>query len=94
MTGTLQLSAASSTETALTVPLTAIVKAPAGQGEFAEYTLTPGASGDAVAHLVPVSVGETLGNNVIIRGGLAQGQRVITSGTPLLRDGQPVRVTP
>jgi multidrug efflux system membrane fusion protein len=73
--------------------LSAIVEPPSGKGDFAVYTLT-GVSGDGIAHLLPVGVGEMVGNRVVVRHGLVEGQKVITSGATLLHDGQHVRVTP
>ena len=43
------------------------------------------------AHLVPVTLGESIGNNYPVLGGLAQGDRVIVSGLQFLGEGAPVR---
>ena len=43
------------------------------------------------AHLVPVTLGESIGNNYPVLGGLAQGQRVIISGLQFLGEGAPVQ---
>ena len=43
------------------------------------------------AHLVPVTLGESIGNNYPVLGGLSQGDRVIVSGLQFLGEGAPVR---
>lgn len=43
------------------------------------------------AHLVPVTLGESVGNNYPVLGGLAQGDRVIVSGLQFLGEGAPVK---
>ena len=43
------------------------------------------------AHLVPVTLGESIGNNYPVLAGLAQGDRVIVSGLQFLGEGAPVR---
>ena len=43
------------------------------------------------AHLVPVTLGESIGNNYPVLGGLAQGDRVIVSGLQFLGEGAPVK---
>jgi RND family efflux transporter MFP subunit len=44
-----------------------------------------------VAHQIPVTVGETLGNTYPIVSGLKQGDKVITSGLQFLYEGAPVK---
>ncbi len=43
------------------------------------------------AHLVPVTLGESIGNNYPVLSGLAQGDRVIVSGLQFLGEGAPVK---
>ena len=93
MTGQLQVASTLHSGHVLTLPLSALVEPPSGKGNFAVYTLTD-ASGDGIAHLQPVDVGEMVGNSVVVRRGLLKGQKIITSGATLLHDGQHVRVTP
>lgn len=50
------------------------------------------AKGDGfVAHQVPVTLGETLGNSYPVLGGLNPGDRVILSGLQFLQEGAPVK---
>jgi multidrug efflux pump subunit AcrA (membrane-fusion protein) len=43
-----------------------------------------------VASQVKVQVGQTIGPNIIIKGGLKAGQRIVVDGVQLLHDGAPV----
>ena len=47
-------------------------------------------TGTLVAKQRPIQVGEIVGNDYVVRSGLAPGDRVIVSGTQFLRDGVPV----
>ncbi len=58
-------------------------------GQSFVYVAKPGAQGFS-AHLVPVSLGDALGNSYPIEGGLNQGDRVIVSGLQMLGEGAPV----
>lgn len=71
------------------VPLEAIVRAPGTDG-FATWVVPPG---NAVT-LRPVEVGDLHGNEVIVTTGLAAGERVVTQGAQLLREGELVEVIP
>ncbi len=44
-----------------------------------------------IAHLVPVTLGESIGNNYPVLSGLSQGDRVIVSGLQFLGEGAPVQ---
>lgn len=44
--------------------------------------------------LVPVQVGGTAGNEVVLMGGVKAGQNVVTAGVNLLKQGQKVKVMP
>ena len=44
-----------------------------------------------VAHQIPVTVGETVGNNYPVRAGLKPGEKVILSGLQFLQEGAPVK---
>ncbi len=43
---------------------------------------------------VAVELGDLVGNDVVVRAGLATGDRVVTDGAPLLKDGERVEVLP
>jgi RND family efflux transporter MFP subunit len=73
----------------LVVPLSAVVRSPShpeNPRNFAVFVLE-GDGERAPAHLADVQLGDVLGNDVTVIAGLAQGQRVVTVGATLLRDG-------
>jgi RND family efflux transporter MFP subunit len=77
----------------LTVPLTAIVRAPGDTPGYA--LLVVESKGDTeIARLRRVELGDVLGNGVAVINGLAAGDRVIVTGATLLTDGDAVRVIP
>jgi len=41
-----------------------------------------------------VTLGDTYGNNIAVLSGLASGERVVTSGTTMIRPGETVKVMP
>jgi RND family efflux transporter MFP subunit len=75
------------------VPLTAVVRSPNNPNGFAVY-LTDG-SGDTVkVHAQDVTLGDTYGNNIAVLTGLNVKDRVVTSGTNMIKNGDQVRVIP
>jgi multidrug efflux system membrane fusion protein len=55
--------------------------------------MTIESTGDMVsARLQPVELGEPHGNMIVVRSGLKNGQRVITTGVTLIKSGDQVRV--
>jgi RND family efflux transporter MFP subunit len=71
---------------AMVVPLSAVVRSPRDAHGFAVYVLE-GEGDRAPTRLHDVQLGEVLGNGVTVVKGLAAGQRVVTVGATLLRDG-------
>jgi len=69
-----------------TVPILAVTQI---GGQSFVYVAQPKAQG-FVAHLVPVTVGETVGNIYPVLGGLNTGDRVIISGLQFIGEGAPV----
>jgi len=76
-----------STTPAPTVPVLAVSLV---GGQTFVYVASPKGDG-YIAHQVPVTVGETVGNTYPILGGLQPGQKVITSGLQFLQEGAPVK---
>ena len=70
-----------------TVPVLAVTQI---GGQAFVYLARPAGQG-YTAHLVPVTLGETLGNTYPVTGGLQQGDQVIISGLQLLGEGAPVK---
>jgi RND family efflux transporter MFP subunit len=77
----------------LAVPLGAIIRDPGRADTFA-VMLADGAGETVTAHLRPVDLADTYGNMIGAKGGLAEGDRVITTGVSLIKDGDKVRVIP
>jgi multidrug efflux system membrane fusion protein len=75
------------------LPLNAVVRSPGHPGRFAVFVVD-GKTGAPTARLREVELGEFLGNQIPIRAGLADGDRVIVQGASLLSDGEPVTVIP
>jgi RND family efflux transporter MFP subunit len=75
------------------VPLSAIVRSPTDRRGFAVYILE-GAEPRGTVRLASVKLGEVLGNAVSVAGGLSVGQRVVTIGSTLVRDGGEAIVIP
>jgi multidrug efflux system membrane fusion protein len=56
--------------------------------------VTEGSGDFETARLRAVELGETYGNMIAAKGGLAFGERVITTGVNLIKSGDKVRVIP
>jgi RND family efflux transporter MFP subunit len=78
-----------STNPAPTVPVLAVTRI---GGQTFVYVATD-ADGHTVAKQRSVILGDTLGNDYAVSGGLKPGDRVIISGTQFLVDGAPVQIT-
>jgi RND family efflux transporter MFP subunit len=79
--------------TVMAVPISAVVRYPQRADAFAVLT----AEGDGEiesAHLRAVELGDVYGNMIGVIGGLQAGQRVITSGATLIKNGDQIRVIP
>jgi len=68
------------------VPLRAVIRSPRETHGFSVFVLD-GNGERGVARLRDVRLGEVTGNDVTVREGLSAGQRVVTVGHTLLRDG-------
>ncbi len=91
MIGSLELAHAEgeSQSSALLVPLAAIVQAK--DGKYGVFVVSSSSSGE-VARLHSVEIGSVTGTDITVLNGLAPGDRIITTGANLLKDGQPVEV--
>ena len=79
--------------TRVTLPLSSLVRPGAGSRGFAVYQLNESEGRTRVA-LRQVQLGELVDDRVIVREGLASGDRVVTLGAALLHDGDAVHVIP
>jgi RND family efflux transporter MFP subunit len=91
MIGSLQLadSDAASRPAGVQVPLSAIVQAK--DGKYGVFVVSNASNGD-VARLRSVEIGAVNGTEIAVANGLASGDRIITTGANLLKDGQRVEV--
>ena len=78
-----------SNEPRLTVPVVALNRV---NGQYFAFVVESGDKGQ-VARQKPVSVGEVIGDEYVVMGGLAAGDRVIVSNLQKLGDGAPVKAS-
>ena len=77
----------------MAIPISSVVRSPANQNGFAVF-VTDG-SGDIVkVHTQDVTLGSTYGNMIAVNSGLTLQDRVVTSGTNMIKNGDQVRVIP
>lgn len=77
----------------MVVPISAVVRSPANLNGFAVF-VTEG-SGDLVkVQTRDITLGNTYGNMIAVESGLQLGERVVTSGTNMIKAGDQVRVIP
>jgi multidrug efflux system membrane fusion protein len=91
MIASLQMPEASAAPSALALPLTAVVRSPKDPRGFAVFVVD-GSGGHETARVREVALGDVTGNAVLVTEGLRTGERVVQTGTALLRDNQPVCV--
>jgi RND family efflux transporter MFP subunit len=75
------------------VPLSAVVRVAPGSQDYAVFVVE-GIDGKATARRRAVALGGVVGNRILVKRGLAAGERVIVSGAQFVVDGKPVRVLP
>jgi RND family efflux transporter MFP subunit len=75
----------------LAVPLSAVIRDPQNPEGFA-VLLAEGTSDPATVRARPVELGDAYGNMIQVRGGVKAGERVVTSGSTLVKSGEQVRV--
>ena len=93
MIASLALNGVQLPQSVLAVPLSAVIRDPARTGSFA-VMVTESEGNTDTARLRAVELGDTYGNMIAAKGGLAFGERVITTGVSLVRNGDKVRVIP
>jgi len=59
-------------------------------GQYFAFVAEPQNGGAFVARQKPLKIGQTVGNDYEVQGGINPGDKVIISGTQFLRDGVPV----
>jgi multidrug efflux system membrane fusion protein len=79
----------------LVVPLSAVVRSPNDAKNFAVFVVDNTDGGDVVrVRTHDVSLGDAYGNVIAVLNGVAPGERVVTSGATMIRNGDQVRVIP
>jgi multidrug efflux pump subunit AcrA (membrane-fusion protein) len=71
----------------LTIPVTAVTRV---NGQYFCFIAEPAGDG-LVARQRPVQVGQVLGNDYVVTGGVKAGERLIVGGIQKIGDGAPVR---
>ena len=74
----------------LTVPVTGVLRI---NGQYFVFVAEKGGPG-TVAKQKPVDLGEIIGNDYVVRSGLAPGEQLIVSGLQKIGDGAPVQAGP
>ena len=75
------------------IPIAAVIRDPSDPNAFA--VLVPEGTGDLVkVHIRAVTLGDSYGNMIAVKSGLNSNDRVVTSGTNMVKDGDQVRVIP
>src|SRR5882672_8686220 len=75
------------------VPLNAVVKSKTDPNGYAVFVVIE-QGGRQIARVLDVKLGETYGNTIAVTDGVKEGDRVITTGVTLVRDGEQVKVIP
>jgi RND family efflux transporter MFP subunit len=75
------------------VPLNAVVKSKTNTKGYAVFVVIE-QGGRQISKVRDVQLGETYGNTIAVTDGVKEGDRVITTGVTLVRDGEPVKVIP
>jgi multidrug efflux system membrane fusion protein len=93
MIASLRVAATGATTQVTVVPLTAIVRSKEAASSYAVFVVED-QGGKQVARQRSVTLGETEGNTIAVTSGVRAGERVITTGAPLVADGEAVQVIP
>jgi RND family efflux transporter MFP subunit len=72
----------------LKVPITAVVRI---SGQYFCFVAEPGQGGGLIAKQRPIEVGDVVGNDYVVRGGLKAGEKLIVSGIQKIGNDAPVR---
>ena len=75
------------------LPLTAILKSPTDPNSYSVFIVET-ADGKSRIHSRNVDLGDSVQDHVAVRGGVREGEMIVTSGTTLVHDGDEVQVIP
>jgi multidrug efflux pump subunit AcrA (membrane-fusion protein) len=71
----------------ITIPVTAVSRV---SGQYFCFVAEE-AQGQLVARQRPIQVGELIGNDYVVLGGLKPGDRIVSAGVQKIGDGAPIR---
>ncbi len=77
----------------MVVPISAVVRSPANLNGFAVF-VTEGPGDMVKVQTRDITLGNTYGNMIAVESGLQLGERVVTSGTNMIKNGDQVRIIP
>ncbi|MFH0801022.1 MAG: efflux RND transporter periplasmic adaptor subunit [bacterium] len=75
----------------LSIPLSSIVEDPNNPGQYCVY-IVEGQGNNLMARLRRIKTGEAIGDRITIKEGISHGDRVVTSGLQLIKDGDPIKI--
>lgn len=75
----------------LSIPLSSIVEDPKNPGQYCVY-IVEGQGSSLLARLRRIKAGEAVGDRITVKEGLSNGDRVVTSGLQLIKDGDPIKI--
>ena len=75
------------------IPISSVVRSHSNPNGFAVF-VTEGAGDMVKIHSQDVTLGNTYGNQIAVRSGVNVGDRVVTSGTNIIKNGDEVRIIP
>jgi len=93
MIASLTIGASSPAGGVTVVPISAVVRSPSNLSGFAVF-VADGTGDTAKVHTQDVTLGNTYGNMIAVRSGVNIGDRVVTSGTNMIKNGDEVRIIP
>jgi multidrug efflux pump subunit AcrA (membrane-fusion protein) len=73
---------------AIAVPVVAVNRI---SGQYFVFVAEQGQGGALVARQKPVTVGDLVGDNYVVRSGVKEGEKLIVSNIQKLQDGVPVK---
>lgn len=77
----------------MVVPISAVVRSPSTPNGFAVF-VTQSEGSTVKVQTRDITLGNTYGNAIAVESGLSLGDRVVTSGTNMIKNGDEVRVLP
>jgi multidrug efflux system membrane fusion protein len=93
MIASLTIGASSPSGSVTVVPISAVVRSPSNLNGFAVF-VTEGTGDTVKVHTQDVTLGNTYGNMIAVRSGVNINDRVVTSGTNMIKNGDEVRIIP